>query len=250
MLDMLLTVCVCCIVGLLIGWSGIAGFLLPIFFVGYLNMPIMSALAISFFCFLISGVLGSIGYYKKGSLPIKISLVIGCGSFIGSIVGVYLNKLLPSNVVTILLYVVVFCSGISILLRKNKKGPEFSEKKDLNNYIIFALGIVTGAICSFSGAGGPILVMPLLIVLGVNTRSAIGIALFDSIFIALPAIIGYMTKSTIDNLALMLIVCGASHAVGILLGSLSAHKIPQKVLKASVAVFSICISIYKIAAMF
>ena len=103
MLDMLLTVCVCCIVGLLIGWSGIAGFLLPIFFVGYLNMPIMSALAISFFCFLISGVLGSVGYYKKGSLPIKISLVIGCGSFIGSIVGVYLNKLLPSNVVTILL---------------------------------------------------------------------------------------------------------------------------------------------------
>lgn len=250
MSSILLTVSVCCIVGLLIGWSGIAGFLLPIFFVGYLNMPIMSALAISFFCFLISGVIGSMGYYRKGLLPIKISLVIGSGSFIGSIVGVYLNKLLPSNVVTVLLYVVVFCSGFSILLRKDKKGSDSEEKKDLNNSVIFILGIVTGAICSFSGAGGPILVMPLLILLGVNTRSAIGIALFDSVFIALPAIACYMTKSTIDNLMIMLIVCGASHAVGILLGSSTAQKIPQRILKVSVAIFSICISIYKIAGMF
>ncbi|MEG1994617.1 MAG: sulfite exporter TauE/SafE family protein, partial [Oscillospiraceae bacterium] len=186
----------------------------------------------------------------KGFLPMNISLVIGAGSLFGSVIGVYLNKLLPSNVVTILLYVVVFCSGFSILLRKDKKGGNTAGTKDLSKTILFVLGLVTATICSFSGAGGPILVMPLLIVLGIETRSAIGIALFDSIFIALPAIVGYMSKSTIDNLMLMLVVCGVSHAVGILLGSHSAHKIPQRVLKVSVAIFSICIAVYKIAGMF
>ena len=62
-------------------------------------------------------------------------------------------------------------------------------------FLIF-LGITTGAICSLSGAGGPVLVMPLLVACGVSARIAVGVALFDSVFIAIPACIGYLSRIT------------------------------------------------------
>ena len=43
-----------------------------------------------------------------------------------------------------------------------------------------------------SSAGGPILVMPILVVLGFRIREVIAIALFDSIFIAIPSSVGYL----------------------------------------------------------
>ena len=46
-----------------------------------------------------------------------------------------------------------------------------------------AFGAVTGLICALSGAGGPILVMPLLVVFGVPVKTAVGIALFNSILL-------------------------------------------------------------------
>ena len=57
--------------------------------------------------------------------------------------------------------------------------------------VLAAFGAVTGLICALSGAGGPILVMPLLVVFGVPVKTAVGIALFNSIFIAVPSSIGY-----------------------------------------------------------
>ena len=41
-----------------------------------------------------------------------------------------------------------------------------------------AFGAVTGLICALSGAGGPILVMPLLVVFGVPVKTAVGIRPF------------------------------------------------------------------------
>ena len=43
------------IVGGLIGLTGVAGFLLPMLYAGYLGMNIFESLVLSFFAFLISG---------------------------------------------------------------------------------------------------------------------------------------------------------------------------------------------------
>ena len=53
------------LVGLCVGLTGIAGFLLPMFYSGFLGMAPAETLALSFAAFLISGVLGSVNYYKS-----------------------------------------------------------------------------------------------------------------------------------------------------------------------------------------
>ena len=50
-----------------------------------------------------------------------------------------------------------------------------------------------------SGAGGPVLVMPLLVVMGISVRTAVGVALFNSVFIGIPAVTGYLAQCDIKK---------------------------------------------------
>ena len=145
-----------------------------------------------------------------------------------------------------LLYLVVLLSGISILVRKEKADAGKEEICAHKAWTTVLLGFVTGAVCSMSGAGGPILVMPLLVAGGMGVRMAVGVALFDSIFIAIPAGAGYFMQSDMSRLFVPLVVAGGAHAVGVYVGSVQAKRIPQKLLKKAIAIFSICIAIWKL----
>lgn len=261
-------------VGGCIGICGIAGFLLPMLYTGALGFDVTYALALSFLAFLVSGIIGSRNYYKAGNLDVKMSLKLGIGSLVGAVAGVFLQAMIEKSTAKTILYLVVLFSGASILVRmwnEKKKADAANAKsdfaevhkaasagngtadkksgKDITDNVVFLvfLGIITGAICSLSGAGGPVLVMPLLVACGVSARIAVGVALFDSVFIAVPACIGYLSRidwmSAFGLLALIVV----THGVGVWLGSRFAGKVPVQGLKIFVAVFSVCIAIYMLA---
>lgn len=242
-------------VGGCIGICGIAGFLLPMLYTGGLGFDVTYALALSFLAFLVSGVIGSRNYYKAGNLDIKMSVRLGIGSLIGAVGGVFLQSMIEKNTAKTILYLVVLFSGASILVRmwnekRQKKNTEDvvsndSAEKSLTDNVVFLvlLGIVTGAICSLSGAGGPVLVMPLLVACGVSARIAVGVALFDSVFIAVPACIGYLSRIDWMGVLGLLVLIIITHGVGVWLGSRFAGKVPVNGLKLFVAVFSVCIAI-------
>lgn len=242
-------------VGGCIGICGIAGFLLPMLYTGGLGFDVTYALALSFLAFLVSGVIGSRNYYKAGNLDIKMSVKLGIGSLIGAVGGVFLQSMIEKNTAKTILYLVVLFSGASILVRmwnekRQKKNTEDvvsndSAEKSITDNVVFLvlLGIVTGAICSLSGAGGPVLVMPLLVACGVSARIAVGVALFDSVFIAVPACIGYLSRIDWMGVLGLLVLIIITHGIGVWLGSRFAGKVPVNGLKLFVAVFSVCIAI-------
>lgn len=234
------------VVGGLIGMTGIAGFLLPILYAGYMNLAVSESLALSFFAFLISGIIGAWNYKKAGALDLSFAIPLSAGSFLGAVLGVYLNSMIPEQTVKMILYLVVLLSGISIFVRREKERVADSEK-EIGTAVVGILGFVTGAICSMSGAGGPILVMPLLVAGGMAVRTAVGVSLFDSIFIAIPAGMGYFMQSDMAKLVFPLVIAGIAHAAGVYCGSLQAKRIPQQFLKKAIAVFSIGIAIWKLA---
>lgn len=239
-------------VGTLVGLCGVAGFLLPMFYTAGLGMGISEGLALSFAAFIVSGALGSVNYHKAGNLDVRFGLKLSIGSLIGAAAGVKLNLIIPEDKVQMLLYLVVLLSGISILLRKDKEKTadrnRFSIEKNLP--LTLALGFVTGAICSMSGAGGPVLVMPLLVVCGIPIRTAVGVALFNSIFIGIPAVIGYLGQCGLMKILPILIVALVTHGVGVSYGSKNASRINQGMLKKGVAVFSIAIAVCKLGRIF
>ena len=199
------------VVGAFVGLTGVAGFLLPIVYTGPLGMGVTEGLALSFAAFIVSGALGSVNYNKAGNLDIL--------------------------------------SGISILLRKDKSQEEGGRAYVISDHLAatLILGFVTGAVCSLSGAGGPVLVMPLLVVLGIGIRTAVGVALFNSVFIGIPACIGYMMQCSVKDLLPVMAAALVFHGIGVVYGSRNAVKINQILLKKGIAVFSILIAIWKLA---
>ena len=190
------------VVGAFVGLTGVAGFLLPIVYTSPLGMGVTEGLALSFAAFIVSGALGSVNYNKAGNLDIPFGIRLSLGSLAGAVLGVKLNLIIPESTVKVILYVVVLLSGISILLRKDKSQEESGRAYVISDHLAatLILGFVTGAVCSLSGAGGPVLVMPLLVVLGIGIRTAVGVALFNSVFIGIPACIGYMMQCSVKDL--------------------------------------------------
>lgn len=284
-------------VGVCIGLTGIAGFLLPMFYTGFFGMGTGEALALSFAAFLVSGALGSVNYYRAGNLELRTAAVLSAGSFAGALAGVRVNLLIPEETIRLLLYLVVLLSGISILLRRDKKetrgekitgekitgektakeraagertagekvagertakektaGEKAAEEKAAGgrggwkkNAGYLLLGVATGAVCAASGAGGPILVMPLLTLIGFPAHAAVGISLFDSVFIALPAAGGYLFSMEAGReLWTLLPALLAVHGAGVLFGSKNAVKINQTLLKRIVAVGSVAVACIKL----
>lgn len=249
-MSMILILLLNLLVGACIGLTGIAGFLLPMFYTGFLGMPAGESLALSFSAFLISGALGSVTYYRQGNLDLKPAVILSAGSLPGALAGVWVNLLIPEDVMRMILYIVVLASGISILLRKDGKtdGPE--KQMTLTGTkagLFFLLGAATGAVCAASGAGGPVLVMPLLTLIGFPAHTAVGISLFNSVFIALPAAGGYLWSGA-ENTEMfrLLIPVLIAHGIGVAFGSRNAEKINPVTLKRIVAAGSIAIALIKL----
>ena len=240
-----LTALCCLVVGLLIGWSGVAGFLLPIWFVSFCGFTTTQGLAISFLCFAVSGAIGAWGYARRGEFDRRVGWLLSAGSLVGAVAGAMLNRLLPTDTVKMLLYLVVLLSGISILVRQlaAARGGE-GEPKPLRSGLLAPMGLLTGLLCALSGAGGPVVVMPLLVALGVPAKQAVGVALFNSIFIAIPALTVHGTQGGFTGFLVTAAVSAAAHGVGVTLGSATSRLVSQELLKRGVAIFSICFSLY------
>ncbi len=254
------TLCIVALANALVGWSigvcGIAGFLLPMLYTAALGYSVELALAASFLAFLVSGVIGSYNYYRAGNLEWEISLKLSAGSIAGALAGVYLQALISQQSAKVILYLVVLVSGLSIIYRLWRErhaavaactGAANEGGLTRSTWFLLALGVGTGAVCSLSGAGGPILVMPLLVTLGVSPRLAVGIALLNSVFIAVPACVGYLARVDAGALLRLLLLVCVSHGLGVFAGSRMASVVPVNALKIFVAVFSVCISLYMLA---
>lgn len=233
-------------VGGCIGLTGIAGFLLPMFYTGFLDMPSSASLALSFAAFLISGILGSVNYYKSGNLDLKTAGVLSAGSFVGALAGVKINASDSgghdeNNSIS-------RCSALrNFHPASERQAGKYREKAVQSVPFYLVLGAVTGAVCAASGAGGPVLVMPILTLLGIPAHTAVGISLFDSIFIAVPSAAGYLIAAAGNKeVFLLLPVLLVAHGIGVFAGSKNATKINQMLLKRIVAVASIAIACIKL----
>ena len=131
------------IVGTLVGVSGIAGFLLPIVFTGYLGMDLSLSLALSFISFLTSGIIGSYRYQRQGQMDLKFGVLVGIGSIAGAVLGVKLNFMIPLTTAKMFLYLVVLASGLSILVKKDK--PEAASSDDSSAALPSGSPVYTGS---------------------------------------------------------------------------------------------------------
>ena len=233
------------IIGVLLGMSGISGFLLPLIYVGFLALPVHDSLALSFLSFAVSGLIGAYSYWKSKNMDLKLALFLSIGSLPGAFLGVQINVLISDFLARLLLYIFVLLAGLSILLRKNNENTNITRSPLLNHsVIVMLLGFITAVICALTGAGGPILLVPLLASLGINIRMAVGVSLLNSVVIAIPSIFGYFAHADMSTTSTLITASLLGTIIGIITGARLANKVPIHRLKIMIALITILSSVY------
>jgi hypothetical protein len=230
------------VVGGLIGISGIGGFFLPIIYTAVAGMPVRDALFLSFSTFAIAGLVAVVRYGRMGYIRYRTAVWLCGGSFIGAMLGVYINSMLPVQLIKALLYTMVLLAGLS-LFRKNKEKDRPSELLNKQGFLII-LGFLVGVLCSMSGAGGALIFVPVLVALGEDTRYAVGMGILGSLIISIPSSVGYFLQIEVSGIFTLLLGVVLVHIVGIFVGSHYVSKINLGILKKGIAFFSIASALF------
>lgn len=226
-------------VGTLSGFFGIGGgtILVPaLLFMGY---DIKIAIGISVVQMVFSSIYGSYLNLRKGTLDIKMVLMIGFGGFAGALLSPYIITSLSSKTLeAIFLGFVLFA-----LARMFFKTTEHHDERSAHPFILFLIGAVLGAFAISIGVGGSILLVPLLVgFLHVPLKKAISAGLFFVVFSSLSGLIGLSVTGHIDYYSGTII--GIASLAGVAGGIWLKHQVADNQHKLALMIFYIGVSAY------
>jgi len=180
--------------------------------------------------------------FRRGSIHLKIALVLAACSVIGATIAVFVAITIPSLWLKTYIGLIVLGMGIIILLTLNKS-YKFSWKK------IVGLGSIAAFNKGMSGGGyGPV-VTGGQILSGVNGNNAVGItSLAEGLTCIVGVVIFIISPESISwNLAPSLII-GAMLSVPF--STLIVKKMPTRTLKASIGLLTLILGIVTLAKIF
>lgn len=174
-------------------------------------------------------------------------MFLSLASVAGAFLGAWINTLLDATLFGRLLGLFVLITGLIIFLRERRvKGKEPAAHRDLTTgastrwmlLVGFAVGLPGGLL----GVGGPVLAVPVLVVLGVPMLLAVALAQVQSIFIASFATLGYAMQGSIDVFLMFLV--GVPLLVGTFAGWWIARRIDAERLKMALALALLALGAY------
>ena len=262
-------------VGFLSGMFGVGGGFLMTPLLIFYNIPPAVAVATEANQIVASSFSGALAHFRKGTVDVKLGVMLLIGGLIGSTFGVYIFSSLRSagqlDLIISILYV-VFLGSIGTLMtieslnaiRKSKKNDAPIKRKTghdswihklpfkvrfrksklfLSVIPILILGMLVGILAAIMGVGGGFIMVPAMIyLLRVPTNVVIGTSLFQIIFVTgYTTIIQSATNQTVDVvLALILMVGGV---IGAQFGAAAGHKLKGEQLRAllGLLVLGVCI---------
>jgi len=224
---------ICFIVGVLIGAVGIGGVLLVPALTWVSGISVHEAVPVCTLSFLATGVIGVIVYARHGSIqwPKVVWLCLGAipAAFLGSISLLSI----PAVAVMLLIASLMVVSGIDALLKAYRQSEKKTGGRDLNPLQYIVIGFVTGFGSAITGTGGPLILVPIAIFLGLPVLTAIGLAQAIQIPIAAFASAGNWMSGNL-NLELVAIIAPVLVA-GSFCGAWLVHRLPLEPIRKLIA---------------
>lgn len=178
-----------------------------------------------------TGALATAAYTRSGQLreprTRRTALILSAVAVAGTPVGVIVNTLVSERIFGLMLAVLVV--GVAALLWFRDHDDQGLTRTHPSAFLVAALGFAVAAAAGIVGIGGPMLTVPLLIVLGMPILESLASAQAQSIVIATVGTVGYLAHGGIDwSLAA---VVGIPELAGVLLGWKIAHALPTRSLR-------------------
>jgi uncharacterized membrane protein YfcA len=231
--------------GTLIGAVGVGGILLTPLLLFFIGTELHIAQATSSFSFLFTGIAGVVIYARRKSIAWDHVLWLSIGIMPAALLGSKVNTILSSTVLTPILAVLIIFSGYNALSKRRMDGLT---TQTLNKAILILIGIFVGFGSSLTGTGGPVLLVPLLLLLRFMPLAAVGLSQAIQLPVAVFATIGFALYGQIDfSLGVIL---GIAQSFGVIFGGVIAHTLPQEKLRIVVAVSLVGVGFMMVAKLF
>lgn len=192
-----------------------------------------------------TGLLGTWVYARSGQLRApetrRTALLLGAAALAGTPLGVLLNTVLSGPVFAYLLAGAVATTGALVWVREHRSSPRPNDGH-LSAPVSLTVGLTVSVAAGLFGLGGPMLSVPLLVVLGVAVLPALAVAQAQSIVIAVIGTAAYVTHGSVDWVLAVLV--GVPELVGVVIGWRIAHALPERQLKYGLAATLIVLAPY------
>lgn len=222
--------------GALIGCVGIGGVVIVPALVHGFGLPVPTSIAAALLAFLVSGVAGTAAYGRSGSIRWRPALWVCAGALPLALLGALAVHASPAALIEAVIALLAAASGVHALQRRTD--PPHAAPLPSRPRLV-AAGAVTGFLSALTGTGGPLVLIPLLVVMQVPTLTAIGLGQAVQLPIAGIASLGNALVGVMPlRLGLFL---GAGLAVGTWLGARAAHALPLGLLRRLVAVLLVVV---------
>jgi uncharacterized membrane protein YfcA len=219
--------------GWLIGAIGVGGVLLVPALVLLGGLDVDVATPVATLSFLFTGLVGTIAYSRHGRLERPLMFWLAVGVVPGAVAGAATNVALAPEALTIAIAVVLALAAARSLLRTD--GARETDRAALPAPIaLTGIGGVVGFGSALTGTGGPVLLIPIMMLAGTSALTAIAAGQPIQIPIAAAATIGFFALGDVDwRLGVGL---GLVQGLGTVGGARFSHRAPVDVLRRLVTV--------------
>jgi len=235
-------------VGLAIGLVGIGGVALVPLLTILFDMEIAIAIATAMASYIVAGAIGFAIYSRRGSMNWRAAMPLMLGAAPGALGGAAAVAYVPGHILVAAIAVLTMFAGANALRRPATSDGSRPRAVGLGRTSLFGLGIFTGFASALTGTGGPVVLMPILLLMGAPVLYAIGLGQAIQVPIAIVASLYNIAAGTIDLSAATLLTIGLG--AGVVAGGLLAHRLPTRWLMSLVAVVLIGLGLFLIATTF
>ena len=229
------------VVGTLIGTVGVGGILLIPALSAITGMSTHMAMGTSLFSFVFTGLLGTWLYQRHGSIDWRVTIPVCAGGLLAGYPGALVNAHAPAHVLNLVLGAIIVFAGV-YALRPAGGGTRVHEGTVSQTLGLVLIGAVVGFGSGLTGVGGPVLSVPLMVVLGFAPLTAIATSQVIQITAAASGSVGNMLHGFVD-VSLAVWITGAE-LVGVVCGARLAHAVSGGALKKMVSVVCILLGGY------
>lgn len=187
----------------------------------FAGLTIHQAAATSLFTFLFTGILGTWLYQRRGSIDWRISLPVCAAALVFGFLGAALAATVDARALAILIALIIVGAGVYVLFPM-KTGSAFRTGAGRGEtWLLAGVGAASGFGSGFSGAGGPLFSVPIMVILRYVPLTAVATSQVLQIVAATSGSLENYRNGFIDfQVALVVAV---SELLGVIAGVRLAH---------------------------
>lgn len=226
------------IIGLMIGATGIGGFLIIPAYIALLGLPVRVAVGTALVMGAVSGALGIYLFSRRGTLDWPIALPLVTSAALMAAFGGWVSQYLQVSLITLLLGVVVAAGSAAAFARATGRFGQSQQGKVLvGRMTVPAIGMFSGLVAGITGAGGPVASIPLMVAVGFTPLVANGVGTVLQLTAGAFGAAVYGSQGLISAYGLIWSV--PFQLCGLWLGIVIAHRLDQSLATRIVAMIGI-----------